>query len=241
MSEYSALLSPLAGFYAKDDFLGNDAITDATVGELMWEMVTIGNASTASKLVTTNVGENEHGVLRNTIPATADGDGEVYRFLADTTVLGGAGGYFQFKVRAVTTLAANNFRIGLQDSVTATDPTVGIWVKSDAGVISLCAHSADHGDVTVAAANVPSLTSGTTMVVDTWHTFKVTWGGENSSGGPKSANLYVDGSLAATTSAILIDNDEEMEFSIVHFQDSGGAASRVMDIDFIELFLGRDQ
>jgi hypothetical protein len=238
MSEYSALLSPTAGFYAKDDFLGNDAVADGTVGQLRWEMETIGGASTTTKLVTTNVGENEHGVLRDTTAAGAN-QGEVYRFLESSTVLGGAGGYFQFKARLATTLAGNCFKVGLQDLITIAEPTVGIWVLSTAGVITLQAHSADHGDVTVAAARVPTLTAGTTMVVDTWHTFKVVWGGENASGGPKEVSLYIDGFLAAHSGAVLIDNDEEMELSIIHWNTT--AAALIMDVDFIEVFLARDQ
>jgi hypothetical protein len=234
-------MSPRHGLYLKDDFLSNEAVTDAVVGELRWEMVTIGNASTTAFLVTTSTGVNAYGVLRDTTAATADGDGEVYRLDEDNIVLGPSSGYFTFKVRLVNFIGSNNFRIGLADSVTATEPTVGIWVECDAGVISLQAASAGHGDTSAAAASVGTFTSGTTMVLGTWHTFQVHWSGENSQGGPKYAALYCDGYLAAQLHNIEIDDDEEMELSIVHWQDSGAAANRLLDIDYIELFIARAQ
>lgn len=242
MGAYSQMSSPLMGLYLKDDFLTNDtAIADGTLGELKWDATTIGNASTMAYLVTTNTGVDEYGVFRDTTNATADGDGEAFNLLDDTIVLGPSGGYFRFKVRLSDQIASNNWRIGLADSVTATSPTVGIWVESDGGVISLQADSADHGDVDASAANVGTLTSGTTMVVATWHTFEVQWSGENAQGGPKSAVLYVDGILAAQLDNIMIDNDEEMEPSIVHWQDSGGALAVELDIDYYELFIARAQ
>uniref|UniRef100_A0A6H1ZSS3 Uncharacterized protein n=1 Tax=viral metagenome TaxID=1070528 RepID=A0A6H1ZSS3_9ZZZZ len=228
------------GLYIKDDFFSNEGVADTTAGELGWELVTIGNASTTAYLVTTNVGEGEFGVLRDTTAATADGDGEVYRLDEDNIVLGSKGGRFRARVRLADQIASNNFRIGLQDSVTATSPTVGIWIDCDGGVLSLQADSADHGDVSAAAAGVGTLTSGTTMVVTTWHDIEVRFDGENANGGPDSAQMYVDGELAAKLDGtIVIDNDEEMELSIVHWQDSGGALAVELDIDYIELFLAR--
>jgi hypothetical protein len=241
MSQFSMPMSCRHGLFVKDDFLGNDAVADATLGELMWEFTTIGHASTTALLVTTNTGVNQYGVLRDTTAATADGDGEVYRTLADTIVLGPSGGYFSFKARLADQIASNNFRIGLADSETATEPTVGIWVDCDGGVITLNADSADHGDNSDAASAVGTFTSGTTMVVATWHTFDVYWSGQNSRGGPASAVLYVDGYLAAKIDNIQIDDDEEMELSIVHWQDSGGALAVELDIDYIELFVARAQ
>ena len=78
------------------------------------------------------------------------------------------------------------------------------------------------------------------MVVTTWHDIEVRFDGENANGGPDSAQMYVDGELAAKLDGtIVIDNDEEMELSIVHWQDSGGALAVELDIDYIELFLAR--
>lgn len=239
--------SPAAGLYLKDDFFTNSSVATAAIGELDWDIVTIGNASTYAHLVTTDTGVNEFGVVRMTTAATADGDGSVLRQLEDNLVLGPNGGFLRFKVRYPVELASHNFRIGLQDSVTATSPTVGLWVDSDAGVITLQADSADHGDASAAAANNPgaapnTLTGGTTMVVATWHTFFLTWGGQNAQGGPADAELYCDGHLVAKlVDAINIDDDEEMEFSIVHWQDAGVADAVALDIDYIELFLGRAQ
>ena len=75
------------------------------------------------------------------------------------------------------------------------------------------------------------------MVLGTWHEFEFEWSGENAQGGPKIANLYVDGELACTVSDIQIDNDEEMEPKITHYQNSGGAASYELDIDYYDLLI----
>lgn len=232
---------PKDGFYIKDDFAVNEAVADASAGELDWELVTIGNASTSAYLVTTNTVSGRPGILRDTTAGTADGDGEVYRTDEDIFVLDGKPGSFSFGVRypniTGNQLAGNDFRIGLQDSVTATAPTVGITVFSDAGVVNLRADSADGTDISVAAAGVSTLTSGTTMVLGTWHDFEVRWYGTNSNGGPSNVDLYVDGELAAQVSNWDLDNDEEMEFSIVHYQNSGGAATLELDIDYVDLMI----
>lgn len=227
--------------YIKDDFVTNEDVADATIGELNWELVTIANASTTALLVTTNATAGRPGVLRDTTAGTADGDGEVYRLDEDSFVLDGKPGSFSFAARypdiTGNQLAGNDFRIGLQDSVTATEPTVGIWVFSDAGVISLQADSADHGDTSASAASVSTLTSGTTMVLGTWHDFEVRWSGSNAQGGPKEVILFVDGELAGKITNCAIDNDEEMEFSIVHYQNSGGAATLELDVDYVDLLI----
>jgi hypothetical protein len=182
VSEYSHPLSPVAGFFAKDDFLGNDSIADAAVGELAWEFGNIAGAGAGTKLITTNVGENEHGVLRDTTAAGAGPDGEYYRFLEDSIVLGGNGGHFKFKARIPATLAGHVFQIGLTDTITAAEPTVGIWVQNDEGSIDLCAHSALNGDRFEHCTNVGTFTTGCVMVVATWHVFDVRWGGLNDHG-----------------------------------------------------------
>ena len=58
------------GWYLCEDFIANDSTADAAVGQLDWEIATIGNASTFA-LQTGQAG----GVLRLTTAATADGDG----------------------------------------------------------------------------------------------------------------------------------------------------------------------
>src|SRR3990167_2789881 len=140
---------PKDGLYLKDDFVTNDAVGDATVGQLDGEIVTIGNASTLAYLVTTNTVPGRPGILRITTAATADGDGESIRLDEDNIVLNENRMYCSASIRIPditgNVLAGNDFRFGLQDSVTATEPTVGAWVFSDAGGISLQVDSAGHG------------------------------------------------------------------------------------------------
>ena len=228
------------GLYVKDDFFSNEGVADTTLGELGWEFVTIGNASTVAYNVGTSAEPGVYGQVKITTAASANGDGEAIRLDEDAIVLGGAyPGYFCFKARLDDQIASNNFRIGLHDSVTATEPTVGIWVESDGGVISLQCDSADHGDRSASAAGVSTLTSGTTMKVTTWHTFEVRFDGTNAQGGPRHAALFVDGELACELNDVQIDDDEEMELTIVHWQDSGGALAVELDLDYIELFIAR--
>lgn len=230
--------SPADGTHIVEDFLSNDAVTDAAIGQLRWEIATIGNASTWAYLTASN-----HGIARATTAGTADGDGSVLRSFTDGLVFEGKGGWFRTRVRVPditgNQLAGNNFRIGMDDSVTATSPTVGIWIDSDAGVLSLQVDSADGGDKSAAAAGVSTLTSGTTLVLGTWHDIEVHWEGENSLGGPENVRMWVDGELAATVKSTLIDNDEEVELKIAHWQDTGGAATLELDIDYFEVWLPR--
>src|SRR3990167_1573731 len=239
---------PKDGLYLKDDFVTNDAVGDATVGELDWEIVTIGNASTLAYLVTTNTVRGRYGILRITTAATADGDGEAVRLDEDNIVLNENRMYCSASIRIPditgNVLAGNDFRFGLQDSVTATEPTVGAWVFSDAGVISLQVDSADHGDESVAAAQPVgnrTLTSGTTAVLGTWHDYEFTlFGPANAQGGPSNALLYVDGIQAGALNGVIdLDDDEEMEFGFTHYQNSGGADSLEFDIDYIDLLIQR--
>lgn len=230
-------VSPVDGWWIKEDFISNDAVTDAAVGELRWEIATIGNASTIA-LRTAMPG----GALKDTTNATANGDGEVYRLFTDGLVLKGGSGGFAFRAALADQIASNNFRIGLDDSVTATAPDCGIWVNCDGGVISLECYSNDHGDApTAPATGVSTLTNGTTMVVATWHDFRVEWTGTNGQGGPRYIELFVDGERAAASFCTL-DDDEEVEPKIVHWQDSGGALAVELDIDYYEAwsFASRD-
>lgn len=241
MGTASTFISPADGTYLYDDFVAmNDQVADNTVGELDWQITAIANASTVSYLTAT-----QNGVMRLTTAVTADGDGSALHSFTDGLVFGGEGGWIRFRVRIPTitgnVLAGNNFRIGADDSVTATDPTVGIAVESDAGVISLMAESADHGDRQVAysVTGHPTLTSGTTLVIDTWHNFLVTWDGENAQGGPATVRLYIDGVLGATIDNCEIDDDEEVELKIAAWQDSGATNSFEFDIDYYEFLQNR--
>lgn len=215
------------GWYKCDDFIANDSVADAAVGEMDWEIATIGNASTLA-LQTGLAG----GVLRLTTAATADGDGEVMRLFTDGLALGGAGGGFAIRFRYVTAVASHNFRFGFQDGVAAADPAVGLFIFSDGGVLSLNSDST-NGDKDVAAASVSTLTGGTTAVADTWHYAEVIFSGANGNGGPGLATLYVDGEAAASLYPV-IGSAETMELSFVHYQDSGGASAKAIDIDFLE-------
>jgi hypothetical protein len=230
-------VSPLDGFWLKDDFLSNDSVADAVVGELGWEIVTIGGASTYVLVEAAAAGEA--GVLRQTTAGTT-AQGSNLRLDEDSFVFGPGGGGFAFKFRYPTitgnALAGNNFRIGLNDSVTVTAPTVGIWIESDAGVLSLEADSADHGDSSVALGGVSTLTSGTTAVIDTWHTCRVEWTGANGQGGPRYVEAYVDGEIAGAVFAT-IDDDEEAEPKITHWNDVGDTLD--LDLDFIEFWSWR--
>ena len=104
-------LRPGEGTYLKDDFLGNDAVADAAVGELKWEIAAIANDSTLAYVTA-----QPHGVLRLTTANTADGDGEVMRSFTDGIVLNGGPVFVKARVRypAITgnTVEDNNFRIG---------------------------------------------------------------------------------------------------------------------------------
>lgn len=232
-------VSPIDGLYLRDDFLSNDSVADAVVGALTWEIVTIANASTY--VLVTAAAAGEAGILRQTTNSTA-GDGSNLRLDEDSFVFGPNGGGFAFKFRypniTGNTLTGNNFRIGLNDSVTATAPTVGIWIESDAGVLSLEADSGDHGDNSVALAGVSTLTSGTTAVLDTWHKVLVQWSGANGQGGPRYVEAFVDGEAAGSVLAV-IDDDEEAEPKITHWCDTGGGDTVDLDLDYIEFWSWR--
>jgi len=228
--------SVLDGTHIKDDFMSNSAVADASVGELRWEMTTIGNASTPSYVAAQN------GVLRVTTAGTANGDGEAFTLHPDHLVLAGSDQIVRTRVRypsvAGNQLAGNNFRIGFSNSVTATEPSVGVWIDSDAGVLSFDTAST-NGDRTKAVARISTLTSGTTMVLDTWHDLELRFSGVNANGGPALVDLYVDDEHAGQIDCLL-GAAETMECSIVHWQDSGGAATLELDIDYYEAWLPRN-
>ena len=211
-------------------------MADATVGELGWEMVTINNASTPTFVA------GQNGIMRITTAITT-GDGEAFVLHPDAITLSGTNQFVRFRVRVPTItgnlLAGNNFRIGFSASVAVTEPAVGIWVDSNAGVIEFDVAST-NGDLNVACAGVSTLTSGTTMVIDTWHDFAFFCEGVNANGGPATVKFYVDGELAGTITRSLLASTETMEFGIVKWQDSGGAATLELDIDYIDCWLPRN-
>ncbi len=226
--------SPRDGSHVFDDFFANSGVADATVGTLNWELTAISTTS----VITFVAGQN--GILRDTTAITT-GDGEAYTLEPNGVVLSGTNQEFWFRVRYPdvnsNTIAGNNFRIGFGDSVTATDSAAGIWVNSAAGVIELDVGST-NGDQNTAATGVSSLTSGTTMVLDTWHDFHVIMDGTNTNGGPDRVRLFVDGELAATLSNVLFGSAETVEFSMVHWNSTG--ATLELDIDYIEFWLPRN-
>jgi len=228
--------SPIDGVYVKDDFLSNDAVADATIGEMDWEIVNITSASTYTTLA---ADPDIWGAIRQVTNGTAN-RGSVLRTFTDGLVLSGQGGGFAFRFRVPTitgnALAGNDFRIGVGDSVTITDPGVGITVRSVAGVLTLRSDSTDGGDLTQAIGGVSTLTSGTTAVIDTWHDVLVTWEGANGQGGPRFIECFVDGELGASVFCN-IDDDEEVECKIVHWNTSGDTLE--LDLDYYEFWQWR--
>jgi hypothetical protein len=180
-------------------------------------------------------------VLKSSTAVTADGDGACYRLITDGLAVNGNGGGIAFRCALADAIAGNNFLIGLSDSVTSTAPTCSISVQCDGGVITLRSDSAAHGDTSQAAAQPVAgrtLTSGTTMVVATMHDFEINWTGENGQGGPRFVELFVD-ELACASVFCNLDDDEPMELSIKHWQDTGGGLVQELDIDYIEYWQWR--
>lgn len=241
MSGALDLLNPSNGVYLVDHFLTNDAVADASLGELRWERVTIGNASTVAYKT-----QEATGVVRQTTAATANGDGEAWRLFEDGIILR-PGFRFGARLRRPVELASLNFRVGLDDSVTATRPTVGVTLESDAGVLSCCTDSADHGDNSVAVTKHPDLTSGTTEVVGDWLEFDVVGSGKaNAQGGPASVDFFIGSGTGprvhkyhVATVPCNIDDDEEVEPKIAVWQDAGSADAVIIDFDYYYLWLPR--
>ena len=226
--------SPVDGTHIFDDFLGNSAVADATLGRIGWELVTIANASGVAFVASQN------GVVRFTTDG-ASGDGECMITHPDGIVLSGTNQYIRARVRIPditgNVLTANNFRIGFGDSVTVTDPAVGAWIDCDAGVLSIDGAST-NGDLNALATGVSTLTSGTTMVKGTWHDLMLQMEGTNTNGGPATLKLFVDGELAATIERFLLGSTETMEFGLVHHVDA--IATLELDVDYIEAWLPRN-
>ena len=226
--------SPRDGTHIYDDFHANSGVLDVVVGTLNWEMATLANASTATFVA------GQNGILRTTTAGSAS-DGEAYHLHPDGVTLDGTNQEFWFRVRHPdvnsNVLAGHVFRIGFSDSITITEPAVGVWVNSIAGLINLDVAST-NGDINVVAAGVSTLTSGSTMVLDTWHDFHVMMDGTNANGGPDRVRLFIDGELAATANNVLLGATETMEYSFSHHNTTG--ATLELDIDYIEFWLPRN-
>lgn len=227
--------SPSDGTYLKDDFLTNSAVADATVGELGWEITAITGANTLT------LPASQNGILRSTTDGTT-AHGSALTLNPDGIVLSGANQYFRaligYPAESGNVLTGNNFRVGFSASVTATEPAVGVWFDSDAGVLSFDVAST-NGDLTQAVASVPTLTSGTTMVLGTMHSLELRMSGVNANGGPATIDGYVDGHHAGRIHGALLGSAETMELSIVHWDDGAGATLE-LDIDYIEAWLPRN-
>jgi len=226
------------GTHIFDDFHSNSAITTGLLGNLNWDMTTIAHASTPSFVASPN------GVLR-LAAAAASGDGEALTLKADGVVLVGDGQVFRCRVRypnSVTTgvvrnsLTGNNFRIGFGNLVTAVEHSVGVFLSSDAGVLTwTCANTTT--DVTGTVTGIPTLTGGTTMVLDKWHDLELRLTETNVVGAPYKISCLVDGYPAGEIVTAVLAANETMEFSIVHYQDSGAIAH--FDIDYYEAWIPR--
>jgi hypothetical protein len=223
--------SPADGTHIFDDFHSNAAVTTGLLGSLDWLRTVVGAGTATPSYVA-----SQNGVMRITTDGTT-ARGLAVHLMEDKVTLGGGNGVFiRFRARLTTQLAGNNFRVGITNGVIVTDPTVGIWVNSDAGVLSFDLAST-NGDISVAVGGVTTLTSGTTMVVDTWHDFELRLSGTNANGGPKQIDCFVDGEPAGSIKASLLGSAETMEFSIVHWDDAGVA--QVFDIDYYEAYIPR--
>ncbi len=234
MSTPRGLLDPSTGLFVKDDFFSNDLVTDNNIGELGWELTTLGNASTLAYQTS-----KQHGVLRMTTAATATGDGAVLALFTDALVIGPKGFELKARIQYPVELASGNFRIGLDDSVTTTDGTVGVTFDSDAGVINCKTDSATEGDENLLVTGHADLTSGTTMVVAEWVDFHiVVTGPANAAGGPSEAVFFMNGIFVARL-PVHMDNDEPMELKFIHWQDSGGSDAVALEVDYISLFIPR--
>ena len=223
--------SPADGTHTFDDFHSNSAVSDGLLGNLDWEMTTIANPSVPSWIASQN------GVMRLTT-AGASADGEAVHLEADTVTLGGGDGVvIRCRARLVTTLTGNNFRVGLTDSVTVTEPVVGVWIDSDAGLLSFDVASS-NGDQSQAVSGVTTLTSGTTMVLAQWYDLELRLSGTNANGGPKTIDCFVDGEPAGSIKNVLLGSAETMEHKILHWDDGAGAA-QVFEIDYYEVYIPR--
>lgn len=233
MSSPRELVLPKSGLLLWDDFLSNDLVTDNNIGQIGWQLATIGNASTLAYQTS-----HQSGVLRITTAATADGDGSALHLFPDSLILQ-TDVAFGARIRYPVELASMNFRFGIDSSLTATRPTDGVTFESDAGVLSCHTDSADHGDESASVADHPDLTSGTTMVVAEWVDLEARCHGTNAQGGPANVDFFVNETKVATVPCN-IDNDESMEPKFAAWQDSGGADAVAIEIDYAWFWIPRN-
>lgn len=222
--------SPAEGTHTFDDFHSNSAVTTGLLGSLDWLMTTIVGASTPSFVASPN------GILRLTTDGTTAHGLAVHLMEDKVTLADGDGVIIRFRARLTTTLTGNNFKIGLNNVVTVADGTVGIWIESDAGVLTIEARST-NSDFSVNVGGVTTLTSGTTAVVDTWHDYELRLSGTNTNGGPDQIDCFIDGEAAGSIKKFLLGSTETMEFSIVHWDDAG--VEKLLDIDYYEVYIPR--
>ena len=218
--------------------MGNGVITTNLIGQNKWTLVGIGNAGTVSYLTTILSDDPPAGGVRMLTAGTADGDGDAMHMLANNSRFSGRGsGGLAFRFRypgiAGNVIAANNFYIGVHTTVTATEPTDGIYIQSLGGVMSLRVDSADHGDSIAAFGGGTTLTSGTTAVLDVPHQVEVHWSGTNGQGGPRVVEAFCD-NVPVGSVITPLDDDENARISIVHWQNQGGAQTYEFDVHWFE-------
>jgi hypothetical protein len=223
--------SPADGTHIFDDFHSNAAITTGLLGSLDWLMTTVGSTPSTPSFVA-----SQNGVLRLTTSGTTAYGLAVHLMESKVTLAGGDGVFIRFRARITTQLAGNNFRVGITNGVLVGDPTVGIWIDSDAGVLSFDVAST-NGNQSVNVSGVTTLTSGTTAVVDTWHDYELRLSGTNANGGPDQVDCFIDGEPAGSIKNSLLGSAETMEFSFVAYDDAGVA--QVFDIDYYEAYIPR--
>lgn len=223
--------SPVDGTHTFDDFHSNSAVTTGLLGNLDWLLTTVGAGASTPTFVA-----SQNGVLRLTSDGST-GRGLALHLMPDkVTLSGGDGVFIRTRVRLTSQIANNNFRVGITDAHTTSDPAVGVWINCDGGLLSFdCANTT--ADKTQAVTGVTTLTSGTTMVVDTWHDIELRLSGTNAKGGPDRIDCYVDNEAAGSIKGIQLASNETMEFSIVAWDD-GGVAQK-FDIDYYEVYIPR--
>jgi hypothetical protein len=228
--------SPADGTHTFDDFHSNLSVATGLIGDLDWDMTAIvAGASTPSYIASPN------GILRMTTDGTATRGAALHLAIDAVTLGGGDGIVIRARIRMVTTLTGNQFRFGLDDSVTATDGAVGIFLVSTAGLLSFDVAST-NGDVTKAVTGISTLTSGTTMVVNTWYDIELRLSDTNTNGGPETIQCFVDGEFGGEISAAagdpsLLGSTETMEYKIAHWDTAGTA--QVLEIDYYEVYIPR--
>jgi hypothetical protein len=238
MAEMSPL-RPGEGTYLKDDFLGNEQVGDHLIGELLWEIAAIANASTLS-LPTAQ----PHGVLRLTTANTADGDGEVLFSLPDGIVLNGGPGFVATRVRfpaiAGNTVEDNNFRIGLDASVAATVyPSIGTAAATaSSDLVTLASHGLTLNDrLTCLSSDAAGIAAGDNLwpITITTDTFQV-----STTRGGAVLNITGDGTalelmklyegITGPTDGLWIESDGGVLSLQAHSNDHGDNFKAVNDV-----------